>query len=700
VCTIMIGGVRGSGTTPLTITVTGTATACDRVEVQILCGERELPPLSATVGAGGLWSVEFRNASEFGCGCGGPVEVRALCLDPFNPACSDRRTFNVLECDEAECPSITRVAVTMGDCEVDPSDGMTRRRVTFTPTIAGPAPAAHNWHFGDGSSTGITAGPPGPISHLYSTVPSARPRLQIVGPGRCPIVNHDVDLREFATFTPCEPVCPRITRIDVGIGDCETSPDGRRRRQVTFTPHLSGPAPTSHTWTWGDGTPAVLAAGAPTTQVHRYAAAPTSPPRLHILGPTDCPESTREVPLAEFATFTPCEPSLCPEITDIRVVIGECETATDGRRKRRVTFEPRLSGPAPTAWEFLYGDGATEFLAGAPPPSISHLYVDVPMTPPRLAIVGPPPCGRTEREVPLSELAALAMGCECPTIAISAPTIGDCNAGTRPVTFEATVTGPRPASFAWDFGDGTPSLPTATPSSGPHAYTVPSDRDTSFTVTVTASGPGDCVTRVSREISLGPCPPKQRESRPFVCGLMTYIIAALLGILFGLLILVLAFPLCFRLPVPPVLWGVVAGVAAAVGITIAISYILCATRTCPCLSGCDWLQILWMAFLTAVLIALYLGSCCGVPWWVVVIILAVITIALFLVWVLQCRPSPCDVLVAASVALISGAGLAFAYLGIVPIIRACGRTWVPIVSASAAALLAILGAACYAARRP
>ena len=208
-----------------------------------------------------------------------------------------------LEACRQDCPRITAIEVDIGECERDPESGDEKRRVTFSPTVTGPAPAAHVWEFGDGESQ-IDTGAPIIISHLYEGIPIFPPSLCIVGPDECDQACFDVPLSEFDGYEVC--ACPIIDSISVAIGDCTIDPDdGKQKRQVTFSPSITGPAPTSHIWYFGDGA-SDLSQGAPGSIVHLYEFSPTSQPQLCISGPEPCPDSCEDVALSEFDSFKPC----------------------------------------------------------------------------------------------------------------------------------------------------------------------------------------------------------------------------------------------------------------------------------------------------------------------------------------------------------------------------------------------------------
>jgi hypothetical protein len=232
------------------------------------------------------------------------IEILDINLEPTGCAPIPIPVPPIEPCEAANCPVITRIEVEFLDCELDPADGILKRRVRFTPSLAGPEPVAHDWSFGDGKSDG-GLGPPGIIEHLYDGPPTFPPELCVTGPEGCPRTCQSVQLTGFDVFEPCQ--CPELVTVGVTIGDCERDPtDQKLKRKVTFNPTFSGPPPSSHQWDFGDGT-VDFNSGPPGQKVHLYEAKPANTPRLCIKGPDPkCEEKCHEIPLSEFDPFQAC----------------------------------------------------------------------------------------------------------------------------------------------------------------------------------------------------------------------------------------------------------------------------------------------------------------------------------------------------------------------------------------------------------
>lgn len=192
-------------------------------------------------------------------------------------------------------------------------------------------------------------------------------------------------------------------------------------------------------------------------------------------------------------------------------------------------------------------------------------------------------------------------------------------------------------------------------------------------------------------------PPKKNDGSgngggPSACGALTYVVAFLLAITLCTLILIGTL-YCMGIPVPPLVLGIEAGLAIATVAVIVLWKSLCGAKVCPCPTGCDWLNIAWMACLAGAVFALYVSSCCPA---MLVVSVGLFALALLLWggWVAQCKPDTCSVLKSLLLALGSGAALMIAYSIVIPAILVCGLVPVGVVVASLVALLIIAVNAC------
>jgi hypothetical protein len=177
------------------------------------------------------------------------------------------------------------------------------------------------------------------------------------------------------------------------------------------------------------------------------------------------------------------------------------------------------------------------------------------------------------------------------------------------------------------------------------------------------------------------------------CGAFTYVVAALLGLTLTLALVIATF-YCLGIPVPPIVWGIVLGFAIATAFVIAFWYALCAFGICPCPTGCDWLQISWIATLANAIVALFLAGCCPAQFLVSFGLFTAASVA-FGAWIQACKPDACAALAGLLVAVSTGATVALTYIiSLFAPIAACGLTWVLVAAATLGGALAVALAAC------
>ena len=87
---------------PEAIRVRGTAAGCERIVVTLSCRGDEEAKLLATPTPDGHWKVLFEDVEKLECRCGGPVHVRARCVE--NERCGAELDVGELRCEEDEPP--------------------------------------------------------------------------------------------------------------------------------------------------------------------------------------------------------------------------------------------------------------------------------------------------------------------------------------------------------------------------------------------------------------------------------------------------------------------------------------------------------------------------------------------------------------------------------------------------------------------
>ncbi len=425
-CNITVEPVIGIGIPLTSLRIVGTVDDCAepfegaQVEVAISCDSID-GEFTSWTGASSLspgnWEIIFPIQDE-SCRCGGTVFVTARCVT--DEECVVPAFSADIQC--IECPIISLAGI---DDDVGPqpvrwkcnSDGSvsvtidieienTTSRFIEAELDCGPDGVPEQK-----SSIGITPGGIGTFTNVcrYPTPISPKPVVSIFlgqGPDRepsgCPPFVVPVD-----SIPECQPPedCPEILEVQIRVQECvRDENDGQVKRKVKFIPDWWGPTPISHQWHLGNGdiVPQMIPVGGngpPSELEYLYVTIPASDPSLCIYGPDGC-ASCLTIPLSDFIGFQMCE---CPEIVDVNVNIGEClEDPSDNKTKRKVTFTPILSGPTPDAYEWLFGDGETDFGSGVPGPT-EHLYENAPTIEPVLKINSGEPCQEESQNIPLSE---------------------------------------------------------------------------------------------------------------------------------------------------------------------------------------------------------------------------------------------------------------------------------------------------------
>ena len=112
-CEIKITSVKGeaAGGQVTTVIVEGKAANCSKVEVSFTCRGQVISETVA-VNADGTWKAVFDDDDKIGvaeCECGGPVQVRAVCVD--DPECVDKWEGK-LDCDDTTTTTTTKPPTT------------------------------------------------------------------------------------------------------------------------------------------------------------------------------------------------------------------------------------------------------------------------------------------------------------------------------------------------------------------------------------------------------------------------------------------------------------------------------------------------------------------------------------------------------------------------------------------------------------
>lgn len=186
----LINSVGGLGS----IRVTGTATDCAEVRVQVVC--RANPPAApllftvVNVAANNTWEAIFdpsnANFHSNECQCGGYVAVHAFCT--ADPQC-ESFVEGILECrDETpDCPTIQNLTANVGQCNADGTVTVTTT-ASVSPGAVGPAFVQWTRDGNPGPAQAVS-NPNTPVSDTFNYPGDGAPHtaaLTVVHPPDCP----------------------------------------------------------------------------------------------------------------------------------------------------------------------------------------------------------------------------------------------------------------------------------------------------------------------------------------------------------------------------------------------------------------------------------------------------------------------------------------------------------------------------------
>jgi len=477
----------------------------------------------------------------------------------------------------------------------------------------------------------------------------------------------------FILECPPPAECPQIGRLWHDEGPC----DGLRRRLVTLHAEVTpvGSGPVNAHWDFGDGTSDGIrlimpgAMGVVTSDPHPYSSDDEHTAFLVI----DWPPGCVELPI----TYT-FRPAPCPDVivdcsvltlTPVTVPDGSC---AGGSTTFTTRFTANLSPPRPDAiyvWQITpEGDTDAPLMDPRSANFLDHEFE----APGNYSI-------SVSADWPGRRLGCVATDSQPLPIPSCCPAFLDpedfppsltkrCRDGDSVERVEITVhTDPPNASgtYQWLIAGGTPNAATTTgPTSPEITFSSPGHK----AIVVSLVTPGCDETKTEFDVEVEACGPSSSGPSSSLCGTLVWIIGGLAAAAMAVTVLTLIWELC-RPPGPPTwVWGVVAGLWIAVGLAIWLSYFLCNLPglNCPCLTKCDYLQIITMAAAAGAAVASVISTCCG-AWWLVNLVFICLFVIAFLWWTLECRPSFCIIVVALTVAIGSAALPAITWLLLTPL---------------------------------
>jgi hypothetical protein len=633
-CSIHVSSVAGTEATPggalSQVVISGTVQGCKSLVVEIhdTTTNTDFGPFDLDTPHDGPWSLTLQAGADFDpekLNCDDKIVVVASCKDDKNCHGSLSET---LPC--GNCPTVT-LSVEVGAC-----DG-TNRQVTLQATISGgPAQIGYQWEFGDGQNglADVVTANPVTVTHAY---PAPGPqsthyvaRFHITSPLGCPTAEKSFDVQ------PCQADCPqhvtlRVARVLRGGRFEIVDPSAPCLAPGLYRVSLAEPSPSGLTVSWSiDGT----AAGTGSSVDVTLAAGETIDVSVAV-SRDGCPTLSRSV---ELVGCTPC-----PSEVDLEVF----SVAADGRRTRVVPADHDCLPPgryivqvtAPTGGTFSWSvDGVRD------PNASGHEFAhnlgsgeQVTIT----AATAPAHC-------PVVSSGVTLRGCQCPddvglTVFDAAGRPVDPSHCVEPGDYRVVASGADTAGATrqWSVngqpvaGNGSEEGVTV---DAPVKLSCAEDAPPT-TVSLTVSS-ANCPTRTAA-VTLSVC-------ARFVMSVCCEILDVLLLVLAGLTLVAVALWLCPEALIIPELvvfftafgWIIALVLLLLFAAALAVWFLICKPDWCF-----DILPLLWQIAFIAAVVFIYFGSCpaCHTPLLPIGILLMLVFAALILVWILNCRPSRCQV---------------------------------------------------------
>ncbi len=387
----------------------------------------------------------------------GEALQRTVTVTAMGPGSACQNSLSTVVTIPGQCPVVALAAKVLNVTDLD-------ALVELALKATGPAPAQWTITWGDGSPaevvTGLTA------THRYQRPAGDAQHIDILaraeGPGNC--------LSSTSTSVMVPGACPAIESVEWSWLE-QTGGTWLLEASVT----VLGPRPNQLTWDWGDGSP--VESGVATTLQHAYPGLPGESRSFTLTveasGPGSCSSTHSE--LIEVP------PLPCATLRQLTVSPGAITND-----HQTFHFSATFDGPTPTSFRWNWGDGSPEettLVAQA-----SHDFARQAGQPMsyqvRFTSSGPGVCSlQSETSVSLDAYCPLPGQLSLQLV----PAAGD----SYEVQATLDVQGPPPASFTWNWGDGSPEETTPLPSAL-HTYAAKPGLAQALTVSVTTSGPGVC----------------------------------------------------------------------------------------------------------------------------------------------------------------------------------------------------------------
>ncbi len=338
---------------------------------------------------------------------------------------------------------------------------------------------SYTFNWGDGSAPETVSVPE--ADHAYAVLPGTGAnytvRVTAHGPANC--------TGQTSAPVRVPGVCPELLSIVLLGQELNTS-----TFELTVGVQVNGPDADQYTFDWGDGSPVTVTDEANAT--HEYTRPAGDAGAFVITVSSSGPSTCAGSPISRTVNV----PGVCPVLLDLHFEIGPQEDDM-----RLVHGFVDHGGPRPTSFEWNWGDGSPVFTTPLEEAmfDFTGVYGETKTFEVTVKAIGPDTC-----ESSITKTVDITIACD--TRLELTYTQSDRTGLEQPVAFEAQVTGAMPASFVWNYGDGSPTETTATPTAN-HVYAVPIGEGVSYPVTVSAQGPGGCATSAQTGIFIaGECP--------------------------------------------------------------------------------------------------------------------------------------------------------------------------------------------------
>ncbi len=337
-------------------------------------------------------------------------------------------------CSTSYCDTIVISGSGSGSCTALFSQSQQGNTVNFTSNSTGGNPffpLLHIWDFGDGTNSYVNN-----PSHIYSS------------PGTYLVCLTVTDSICFATY--CDTV------VIAGASCSSSFSTSVMDSLVTFTPQVTGTAPFTYAWNFGDGN-----TGNSANPTYVYTANGTYMACLTVTDVNGCTSTS-----CNFITITAFQSSGCAASFTYQAAPASGIVYFNGVATGGV-------GPYSYSWDFGDGNTGTGQNSG-------HLYMVMGVYTACLTITDTLGCTATYCD----SLFAYGVGVACSvSFTYQANALGS-------ISFTSFPTGTAPFSYVWDFGDGT----TSTQANPTHTYLPPS---TTYSVTLTVTDNNGCISTYS-----------------------------------------------------------------------------------------------------------------------------------------------------------------------------------------------------------